>query len=304
MEPRGLGQSHAESEATGADWMKDPTTEQAVEELTIREALLPPKLRALRQKLSQKAKQQKRFRFYSLYAHVWRLDTLQAAWDAVRCNDGAPGVDGVSIEQIAASPESEAAFLEELQRSLKERTYRAQAVRRVYIPKPNGKLRPLGIPTVRDRVVQAAVLVILEPIFEADFEDCSYGFRPGRSAHQALEEIRGHVKAGYQAVYDADLKGYFDSIPHDRLLACVRMRVVDRSVLKLIRMWLESPVVEGGGSSGEPEKWSRAGKGTPQGGVISPLLSNLYLHWFDKVFCRSSEAAQAKARLVRYADDF
>jgi RNA-directed DNA polymerase len=175
----------------------------------------------------------------------------------------------------------------------------------------------LGIPTVKDRVVQMATLLILEPIFEADFEDCSYGFRPNRSAHQALEEIRGHIKAGYQAVYDADLKGYFDSIPHDKLMACLRMRITDRSVLQLIRMWLESPVVEGGGSSGEPEKWSRAGKGTPQGGVISPLLSNLYLHgfrstgwahfvryWFDKVFCRSREAAKAKARLVRYADDF
>ncbi len=159
------------------------------------------------------------------------------------------------------------------------------------------------VPTVRDRVVQMATLLILEPIFEADFEDCSYGFRPNRSAHQALDEIRGHLKAGYQAVYDADLKGYFDSIPHDKLMACLRMRITDRSVLQLIRMWLESPVVEGGGSSGEPEKWRRAVKGTPQGGVISPLLANLYLHWFDKVFCRSREAAKAKAKLVRYADD-
>src|SRR5664279_4897393 len=187
--------------------MKHPTTEHVVEELTIREAILPPKLRELRQKLSQKAKQQKRFRFYSLYAHVCRPDTLQAAWDAVRRNQGAPGVDGVSIEQIAATPESEAAFLDELQRSLKERTYCTQAVRRVYILKPNGKLRPLGIPTVRDRVVQAAVLLILEPIFEADFEDCSYGFRPGRSAHQALRAIQQHLQAGYSAVYDADLAG-------------------------------------------------------------------------------------------------
>jgi len=149
-----------------------------------------------------------------------------------------------------------------------------------------------------------AALLILEPIFEADFEDCSYGFRPGRSAHQALEEIRGHLKAGYQAVYDADLKGYFDTIPHDKLLACVRMRVVDRSVLKLIRMWLETPVVEKG-SDGEPDKWSRPEKkGTPQGGVISPMLSNLYLHWFDKMFHRDHGPAKwAKAKLVRYADD-
>ena len=145
--------------------------------------------------------------------------------------------------------------------------------------------------------------MILEPIFEADFEDCSYGFGPGRSAHQALEEIRGHLKAGYQAVYDADLKGYFDTIPHDKLLACVRMRVVDRGVLKLIRMWLETPVVEKG-SDGEPDKWNRPKKGTPQGGVISPLLSNLYLHWFDKLFHRTDGPGKwAKAKLVRYADD-
>ena len=285
--------------------MKDPTTEQAVEELTIREALLPPQLRALRQKLSQKAKQQKRFGFYSLYAHVCRADTLQAAWDAVRCNEGAPGVDGVSIEQIAASPESEAAFLEELQRSLKKHTYRAQAVRRVYIPKPNGKLRPLGIPTVRDRVVQAAVLLILEPIFEADFEDCSYGFRPGRSAHQALQAIQQYLQAGYTAVYDADLAGYFDSIPHDKLIACVRMRVVDGAVLGLIRQWLNAPVVEPPKDKGQPPKVGRNTKGTPQGGVLSPLLANIYLHWFDRMFHRADGPAHwAKAKLIRYADDF
>src|SRR6266705_6729680 len=304
MEPRGLGQRHAESEARGADWMNHPTTEYVEEELTIREALLPPQLRALRQKLSQKAKQQKRFRFYSLYAHVCRADTLQAAWKAVRANDVAPGVDGVSIEQIAASPESEAAFLDELQRSLMERTYRTQAVRRVYILKPNGKLRPLGIPTVRDRVVQAAVLLILEPIFEADFEDCSHGFRPNRSAHDALRIIRAHLAQGQTAVYDADLAGYFDSIPQDKLIACVRMRVVDGSVLGLIRQWLKAPVVEPS-RDGKPPTVRRNDRGTPQGGVLSPLLANIYLHWFDHLFQRADGPAQwAKAKLVRYADDF
>jgi RNA-directed DNA polymerase len=284
--------------------VKTPTTAEAVDELSFREATLPPSVQALRQRLGQKAKQQKRFRFYSLYGLVCRRDVLEAAWAAVRRNDGAPGVDGVRIEVIAATPQGEAAFLDEIQRSLVERTYQTKAVLRVYIPKPNGKKRPLGIPTVRDRVVQAAVKLILEPIFEADFEECSHGFRPGRSAHDAVRIIGQHLKEGKTAVYDADLAGYFDSIPHDKLLACVRMRVVDGSVLGLIRQWLQAPVVEPP-QGGKPPSVHRNDRGTPQGGVLSPLLANIYLHWFDHLFERADGPAQwAKAKLVRYADDF
>jgi RNA-directed DNA polymerase len=267
---------------------------------------LPPKLSLLRHKLSQKAKQEPKFRFYALYDRIYRWDTLLTAWNQVARNLGAAGVDGVTIQQIVSQGEDEASglidFLIDLQKELQEKRYQPQPVRRVYIPKADGKMRPLGIPTVKDRVVQAATLLILEPIFEADFLDCSYGFRPERSAHQALETIRANLAAGYREVYDADLQGYFDSIPHDKLMACLRMRISDRTVLKLIHMWLGTPVIE---ETEDGPKSTRPGQGTPQGGVISPLLANIYLHWFDKCFHFTDGPANwAKARLVRYADDF
>lgn len=287
---------------------KRPTTEQGTLDLGLpadpaKRTKVSPKLASLRQKLSQKAKQEPKFRFYTLYSRIFHMDTLMAAWAQVRANNGAPGVDGVTIHQIVHSEAGPRGFLEEIQESLRTKTYKPSPVLRVYIEKVDGRLRPLGIPTIRDRVVQMATLLILEPIFEADFEDCSYGFRPGRSAHQALTEIRQHIQAGFTTVYDADLKGYFDSIPQDKLMAGLSARISDGSVLKLIRMWLRSTVVERDDRGGR--KVSHPRQGTPQGGVISPLLANSFLHWFDHLFhAPNGPRRWANARLVRYADDF
>jgi len=265
---------------------------------------LPEAVFRLRKRLYIKAKQAPTYRFYALYDRIYRQDVLVAAWDRVAANDGSPGVDGVSIRDIETSPKGIEGFLDELHNTLKAKRYRPQAVRRVMIPKANGGERPLGIPTIRDRVTQTATKLVLEPIFEADFLDVSYGYRPRRSAQDALEAIQGGLERGRSAVLDADLKGYFDSIPHDKLLACVERRISDSSVLKLIRQWLRAPILEEPDDRHQPPRKVYPRKGTPQGGVISALLANLYLHWLDKRFHgKDGPARFAGAQLVRYADD-
>lgn len=268
-----------------------------METITEQEAISA--LAQLRSKLGQKAKLEPKFRFYTLYHHILRDDVLHEAWRCVKKNGGSAGIDGLSIKAIEQSAGGVSGFLKEIQNELKTKTYYPKPVKRVFIPKSDGKLRPLGIPTVKDRVVQAALLQIIEPIFEQDFLPCSYGFRPGKSAHQAIGALKGAIAKGQLQIYDADLKSYFDTIPHDKLMKAVEMRIVDRQVLKLIRKWLEAPIWEPGKSMKANDK------GTPQGGIISPLLANLYMHWFDKIFHDSNgPGTWAKATLVRYADDF
>jgi RNA-directed DNA polymerase len=261
----------------------------------------PEKIRDLQRKLYLKAKSEPKFRFYVLVDKVWREDIVQHAYRLVRANGGSPGIDGESFESIETG-EGEAKFLSRLQQELKEKSYRAQAVRRVYIPKTDGKKRPLGIPTIRDRVAQMAVKLVIEPIFEADFEDCSYGFRPKRDAHQAVEAVRLALHRAHPYVLDADLQQYFDTIAHDKLMEVIAGRINDRHILHWIKQWLSAVVVE---EDEEGKRRSRKPKrGTPQGGVISPLLANVYLNLFDRMFrlyCRSTGLA---AELVRYADDF
>lgn len=258
----------------------------------------PGSLRELQRALYRRAKQDPKFRFYALYDKVYRHDTLEHAYRLCRANRGAPGVDGQAFEDIDRSGVE--GLLAELKAELVEKKYRPGPVRRVYIPKANGGERPLGIPNIRDRVVQMALKLVIEPLFEADFEADSYGFRPKKDAHGALAAIRESLERGEIWVIDADIKAYFDSIPHDRLMKTVAERIVDGSVLALVKMFLEAPVQDER-TPGGPRKNDA---GTPQGGVISPLLANIYMHLMDRNLRRKVEAGELCGRVVRYADDF
>lgn len=239
--------------------------------------ITPNRIRTLQRKLYCKAKQESNFRFYSLYDKVYRADILSHAYHLVRANKGAPGIDGVSFESIREG-EGEIVFLRKLEEELREKQYRCQPVRRVWIPKPDGSKRPLGIPTIRDRIVQQALKLVIEPVFEADFCESSYGFRPKRSAHNAVDAISKALLTGHRQVIDADLSKYFDTIPHVKLLAVVAERISDREILALIKQWLKAPVIE---EENGKRRTIGGGKrnriGTPQGGVMTPLTQKITL---------------------------
>ena len=250
----------------------------------------PEHIQELQKKLYQKAKQEKEFRFYALYDKVYRKDIVEHAYHLVKANKGAPGIDGIAFEAVEAQGVER--YVERIAEELRNKTYKPMPVRRVYIPKPDGSKRPLGIPTIKDRVVQMAVKLVIEPLFEADFQECSYGFRPGRDAHQAMDEVNLQLRCKNTQVIDADITKYFDTIPHDKLLKAVAKRIVDKNILALVKMWLKAPIVE---EKDGKRTFRGNDKGTPQGGVISPLLANIYLNTLD--------VAMKMTRLVRYADD-
>ena len=261
----------------------------------------PENIRELQRKLYRKAKQEKEYRFYLLYDKTYRMDILNHAYRLVKANKGAPGIDGETFESIEEREGGAEKYLEEIAGALKRKDYKPQAVRRVYIPKAAGGKRPLGIPVIRDRVVQMAVKIVIEPIFEADFQEFSYGFRPKRNAHQAVEDVKRHLLSGKTDVIDADISKYFDTIPHDKLMQLVAKRIVDKQILKLIKMWLKTPIVEEREDGKKEYKGNE--KGTPQGGVISPLLANVYLNVLDTLWVDKKVQDRLGARLVRYADD-
>lgn len=258
----------------------------------------------LRTALQAKAKGQSSFRFYSLYDKVSRKDVLWDAWTRCRHNGGAPGIDGQTFADIEKCGVTE--WLNGLAEELRTKTYQPQAVRRVYIPKPDGKQRPLGIPTIKDRVIQTAVLIVLEPIFEADLQPEQYAYRAERSALDAVQAVHKLLNQGYTEVVDADLSGYFDTIPHAELMQCVARRVSDKALLHLIKLWLDAPVEETD-RRGHVQRTTRnkdEGQGTPQGAPLSPLLANLYMRRFVLGWKTLGHEQRLQARIVNYADDF
>ena len=263
-----------------------------------------PKVEKLQKALHAKAKGSPNLRFYALYDKVYRPDVLWVAYRRCWINGGAPGIDGQAFEDIEAYGEMR--WLDELAAELRTKTYRPSPVRRVWIPKPDGKQRPLGIPTIKDRVVQMAVVLILEPIFEVDLQPEQYAYRQGRSAHDAIRHVHALVNAGHTEVVDADLSGYFDSIPHSELLKSVARRVSDRALLHLIKMWLVAPVEETDerGRRCRTTRNKDEKRGTPQGAPISPLLSNLYMRRFVLGWKVLGHEQRLDAHIVNYADDF
>lgn len=262
------------------------------------------KVQELQEALHAKAKGSPGFRFYTLYDKVFRKDVLRSAWGQCQGNEGSPGVDGQTFEEISVYGVGR--WLDELAEELRTKTYRPQAVRRVYIAKPDGKRRPLGIPTIKDRVVQTAVLLILEPIFEADLQAEQHAYRAGHSAHHALQQVQDMLRAGHREVVDADLKGYFDSIPHAELMKCLARRISDKALLHLLKQWLEAPVeeIDERGRRQRTTVNKDTGRGTPQGAPLSPLLANLYMRRFILGWKQLGHADQFRARIVNYADDF
>jgi RNA-directed DNA polymerase len=261
----------------------------------------PIRIREFQRKLYTKAKQEPEYRYYMLYDKIHREDILAHAYALAKANGGAPGVDGQSFREIETQGRKD--WLAALRQELIQESYQPQAVRRVMIPKANGGERPLGIPTIRDRVAQTAAKLVLEPIFEADLEPNAYGYRPRRGAQGAVKKVHQLLCDGYTDVVDADLSKYFDTIPHDELMKCVARRIVDKRVLHLIKMWLTVAVAEGEGD-GKWQYTGSQGKGTPQGGVISPLLANLYMNRLLKYWRLQGKGEQWRAHIVAYADDF
>ena len=263
----------------------------------------PEKIRTLQKKLYLKAKEEPGYRFYLLYDKIYREDVLAHAYERVKANKGAPGVDGQSVEMIESEGLEE--WLNGLRNDLRGKTYQPQPVRRVMIPKPGGGERPLGIPTIRDRVVQTATKLVIEPIFEADLEPNAYGYRPRRSAKDAIQRVHQLLCKGYTDVVDADLSKYFDTIPHGELMRSVARRIVDRDVLHLVRMWLKVPVEERDDKGNRRMTGGRKNAcGTPQGGVISPLLANVYMNRFLKYWRITGQDKNLRAEVISYADDF